>query len=56
MEAFFYSQTLIERTIIYFKKKYNKDISKEVANEYLRSFAGLFLAFVDSEDKPRPAL
>lgn len=44
-----FSQNLIDRTIAYFKKKYDKDISAEVANEYLRSFAGLFLAFTDKK-------
>jgi hypothetical protein len=44
--SFTFSKNLIERTIIYFKEKYNQDISEEVANEYLRSFSGLFLAFV----------
>lgn len=47
--AFFYSQNLIDRTVAYFKKEYNKDISVEVANEYLRSFAGLFLAFTQKK-------
>ncbi len=44
--SFIFSKNLIERTIRYFKEKYNQDISEEVANEYLRSFSGLFLAFV----------
>lgn len=44
--SFTFSKNLIERTIRYFKEKYNQDISEEVANEYLRSFSGLFLAFV----------
>lgn len=44
--SFTFSKNLIERTIKYFKEKYNQDISEEVANEYLRSFSGLFLAFV----------
>ncbi len=44
--SFTFSKNLIDRTVIYFKEKYNQDISDEVANEYLRSFSGLFLAFV----------
>jgi hypothetical protein len=39
-----FSQKLIDRTIHYFKKKYNLDISPEVAEEYLHSFARVFLA------------
>ena len=44
--SFTFSKNLIDRTVSYFKEKYNQDISEEVANEYLRSFSGLFLAFV----------
>ena len=44
--SFTFSKNLIDRTVSYFKEKYNQDMSDEVANEYLRSFSGLFLAFV----------
>ena len=44
--SFTFSKNLIDRTVSYFKEKYNQDISDEIANEYLRSFSGLFLAFV----------
>ncbi len=46
---FKFSKNLILRTIAYFKKKYNKDISSEVANEYLNSFSRLFLAFAHGD-------
>lgn len=49
--SFTFSKNLIERTVSYFKEKYNQDISDEVANEYLRSFSGLFLAFVRPSPK-----
>jgi hypothetical protein len=48
--SFTFSKNLIDRTVSYFKEKYNQDISDEVANEYLRSFSGLFLAFVRPSD------
>jgi len=41
-----FSKNLIDKTIKYFKQKYDLDISSEVANEYLSSFSGFFLAFV----------
>jgi hypothetical protein len=44
--SFIFSKNLTDRTIIYFKEKYNQDISEETANEYLRSLSGFFLAFV----------
>ncbi len=44
--SFTFSKNLIDRTVSYFKEKYNQDISEETANEYLRSLSGLFLAFV----------
>ena len=44
--SFKYSQNLIDRTVKYFKEKYNHEISDEVANEYLSSLSGFFLAFV----------
>jgi len=43
--TFQYSKSLIERTQAYFKNRCGIDISEETANEYLRSFAKLYLAF-----------
>jgi hypothetical protein len=40
-----FSQKLINETIQCFKEENNLDISEETANEYLKYFAGLFLAF-----------
>ena len=40
-----FSQNLIEETIKCFKEENNLEISEETANEYLRYFAGLYLAF-----------
>ena len=42
---FKYSEKLIEETIKVFKEENDLEISKETANEYLDSFAGLFLAY-----------
>ena len=39
-----FSQALIERCITHFKEECGVDISTETANEYLHSFARLFLA------------
>jgi hypothetical protein len=44
--SFTFSKNLIDRTVKCFREKYNHEISDEVANEYLRSLSGLFLAFV----------
>ncbi len=41
-----FSEELRKRTIAYFAKKYDHHIDDEKADEYLRSFAGLFRAFV----------
>ncbi|MFA5791667.1 MAG: hypothetical protein WC884_01370 [Candidatus Paceibacterota bacterium] len=49
-----YSDKLIDECIKNFKKENNLDLSRETANEYLDSLAGLFLAFArepKSEDK-----
>jgi hypothetical protein len=43
--AYQFSQKLIERLITSFKKENEVDISIETANEYLNSFADLYLAF-----------
>ena len=40
-----YSKPLVEKCIEYFHRVHNVDISAETANEYLRSFAKLYLAF-----------
>ena len=37
-----YTENLIQRTIKYFKMKYNHDISPEIAEEYLNSLAILY--------------
>lgn len=37
-----YSDELVQRIIKYFKVKYNLDITKEKANEYLSSLADFF--------------
>jgi hypothetical protein len=43
--VFSFSSKLIEETIKVFKEEDNLDLSPEQANEYLNSFALLFLAF-----------
>jgi len=48
--AYQFSQQLIDRAIASFKKENGVDISVEIANEYLNSFADLYLAFA----KQRP--
>ena len=45
MQVFHFSTKLIEETILCFKEENNQDVSSEQANEYLNSFADLFLAF-----------
>jgi hypothetical protein len=40
-----FSQPLVDTCIEYFKRKYTLDISVDQANEYLHSFAKLYLAF-----------
>lgn len=40
-----FSHNLIMETIKCFKEENNLEISEETANEYLRYFAGLYLAF-----------
>lgn len=40
-----FSKELIDKTIKHFANKYNHHIDEDTANEYLRSFARLFLAF-----------
>lgn len=48
---FSFSPNLINRTVRHFKKKYNLDISAETASEYLDGFSGLFLAFVEINNR-----
>lgn len=48
---FQYSSELIELTIKVFKEENDLDISEETANEYLNSFAGLYLAFAKNKVK-----
>jgi hypothetical protein len=40
-----FSQTLVNKCIEYFKRVHNTDISVDTANEYLHSFARLYLAY-----------
>jgi hypothetical protein len=49
---FQYSKKLIDETIQCFKDDDDLDISPEQANEYLNSFAGLYLAFADEHSAP----
>lgn len=45
-----FSKNLIDETIKCFKEEDSLDLSYEQASEYLRSMAGLFLAFAKSAD------
>jgi hypothetical protein len=47
-----FSQNLIEKTIQCFKEEDGLDLSPKQANEYLRSMAGLFLAFAEKRADP----
>jgi hypothetical protein len=49
---FQYSKKLIAECIQCFKDENDLDISEEQANEYLDSFAGLYLAFADRRPPP----
>jgi hypothetical protein len=40
-----FSEELINKITKYFKEKHNQVIDRDTANEYLRSFAKLYLAF-----------
>ena len=40
-----YSEKLRKRTIEHFAKKYDHHIDDEIADQYLESFAKLFIAF-----------
>ena len=50
MQDFCFSENLIEETILCFKEEHGLDISKETANEYLNSFATLYLLLGNSEE------
>lgn len=45
-----FSPTLVNKCIEYFKRVHNTEISTDTANEYLRSFAKLFLAFSERQE------
>ncbi len=47
-----FSKNLIERTIQCFKEEDGLELSREQANEYLHSMAGLFLAFAEGRPVP----
>jgi len=49
-----FSQLLTDRVIQYFHKKYGKDISVDEAQEYLNSFAELFLTCAEVNERKRP--
>ena len=40
-----FSQLLVERIQAYFKEKYDLDVPDETAQEYLNSFASLYIVF-----------
>lgn len=48
-----YSEKLIEELIKNFKEEHDLDISKETANEYLDSYARLFLTFHDIQERTK---
>lgn len=45
-----YSERLIKKTVAYFKKNHNLDISPETASEYLDNLSWLFLALAKDKD------
>ena len=49
---FLFSENLIQETIKCFKEEDGLELSPEKANEYLHSFAGLFLAFAETHPAP----
>ena len=50
-----FNQLLIQRIQLYFKKRYELDVSDEEAEEYLKSLAGMFAVFAESgSGKPPP--
>ena len=40
-----FSQLLVERIQAYFKEKYDLDLPEETAQEYLNSYASLYIVF-----------
>ena len=46
-----YSKELIQRCIVNFKEEHNLVIDEETADQYLDSFASLFLAFSNDVKK-----
>ena len=48
-----FSQLLENRVIEYFKRKHSLDISPATAQEYLNSFAELFLTYAEIEQEKR---
>ena len=49
-KPFRFSQELVERTVRCFKEEHGVDMSEDTANEYLHSFADLYLAFARIEE------
>ena len=45
------NELLIERVQAYFKEKYGEDLSPETAEEYLKSYAGLFAVIAKVEQR-----
>ena len=45
------NELLIERIQAYFKEKYGLDLSPETAEEYLKSYAGLFAVIAKVEQR-----
>ena len=50
-----FSPQLVEKCIEYFHRVHNVDISADMANEYLRSFAKLYLALLGQTAEVSPA-
>ncbi len=48
-----FSQLLVERIQAYFKEKYDLDLPEETAQEYLNSYASLYIIFAKVVQKGR---
>ncbi len=48
-----FSQLLVERIQAYFKEKYDLDLPDETAQEYLNSYASLYIIFTKVGQKGR---
>jgi len=48
-----FSQLLVERIQAYFKEKYDLDLPEETAQEYLNSYASLYIVFAKVGQKGR---